>query len=83
MKTAKVICWIRTPSDTRDTAGSTASAEIPQADALQVATSIDSIGNPVDYVNRFNLPEGHHFAAGHGVTVVYQSGYRRHVRAEG
>lgn len=83
MKTAKILCWVRTPSDSRDTAGSTASAKIPQKDALEIARAIDIHGDrgAGGYLPLFRLPEGHHLATGHGTSVIYASGQKRHVRS--
>ena len=80
MKHAKVICWVRSKNDTRDTASSTAVAVVPQKDAMRLARDIDTFGNAGDYLHLFALPVGSRLASGHGVTVIYESGARRYTK---
>lgn len=76
MKTAKLYVWVRTPSDSRDVASSTACAEVDQRVAVKLARLIDRFGNygAGEHLPLFRLPEGHRLASGHGVTVVNASG---------
>lgn len=66
MKTAKLICWQRTASDTRDTAGSTVSLDVPQSKALARAREIYQFGD-----------REHSVMGGHPVVIVYATGRRR------
>lgn len=83
MKTATINFWVRTPSDNRDTASSMGSIRINQRKAYTLAKEIDRCGNRA--IEDFNgivvwevsLPEGHRIATGHGVSIVYESGYRK------
>lgn len=88
--TTQIICWARTPSDSRDTAGGTLSftmgdTHIP---AARAAKRIDAGGSTAvaDYVaNGVLIPSPHNRpgfrpARGHGVTVVYGNGRRKTVR---
>ena len=81
MKTSKVLTemipenhvmllfWVRTPSDSRDTAGSTGHRIIPAKGCLEAAKELDCYGD-----QEASIP------AGHGVTVLWPSGYSREVR---
>ena len=82
--TVKILCWTRTDSDHRDVAGGVASAVVPQRVAKKLAVAIDATGNAGagKYLPCFRLKDGRRLAAGHGVTIQYQSGriktYREH-----
>ena len=75
----EVICWERTPTDSRDTASSVASGIIPRHIAKRVALEIDEgLGRrPAWWLSKFGLKAGESLAAGHGVMVEYASGTKR------
>jgi hypothetical protein len=65
----RVLFWKRTPSDTRHSASAIGSLEIPQRGALERCRDADGIGD-AEMGN----------AQGHGITLIYSSGYTRNVR---
>ena len=82
-KEARVIASVRTPDDGhRDFAGSQATAIVPQSSSAKLAKAIDAYGNDGagDYLERFDLPDFHRLAPGHGVLVIYESGLKRMYR---
>lgn len=82
MKTAKLLCWVRTPQDSRDTAGSTCEIVVPQTRAIALAKEIDRRGHggvPGEYLPK--LKDGYRVASGHGITIKYESGRTRFVRS--
>jgi hypothetical protein len=85
MKTAKIIFWVKTPSDSRFTAGSVGTIIVPQSQAVALAKEIDAYGDAAfaDGFEQYKpeLPTGNKVAVGHGVTIQYESGRRREIRA--
>ena len=81
IETAKLHVWVKTKNDTRDTASSTARADVPKKIAYRLAVEIDEYGNDGagKFLERFDLPDGYKLAIGHGVTISYKSGYTRNV----
>lgn len=76
----KIMFWVRTPRDTRDTASSTGSMDVPDGiSAVQYAKGIDS-GDIKD--RPAGLPEDYRIARYHGVTIKYPSGRTRTVHAD-
>lgn len=81
MKTAKLVFWIRTPSDSRFTASDTATINVPQGIAVRLAQSIESVGQgaftngDAQYIP--TLRPGFAAASGHGVLILYASGRKR------
>lgn len=85
----QIICWARTPSDSRGTAGGTLSYELHgKRSAASVAKRIDGggstavaelIGDGILVPSPHNRPEFKP-ATGHGVVVVYDNGKRRTFR---
>ena len=75
----ELICWVRTPTDSRDTASSVASAIVPRRQAKRLALAIDEgLGHVAPWwVRKFGLKAGESLAAGHGVMVEYASGTKR------
>lgn len=85
MKEVKLICWVRTPSDRRDEASSTAFGIYKPTrlqSAAKVAKDIDMLGGDSDFAGIFGeMKDGCKIAVGHGVCVVYPK-YNRLIRAE-
>jgi hypothetical protein len=81
---ATIYCWVKTPNDSRDCAGGTAQCIVPQKIAAKLAKQIDWAGDSgaAKYLEKFNLPDGHHLAVGHGVTIKYASGQFRSYRSD-
>jgi len=80
-KNATLLCYVRTRHDAyRHTASGVASATIPQKDALRIARMIEATGSAGEYADRFKMEYGDRLVPGHGVTIVYSSGYRRTLR---
>ena len=88
---ATLICFVRMPSDTRDTASSTVSAMCPQRLAMPIARDIEyhagAFQRAVDRGDLIVRPPGFANSAGrvvpgHGTTVVYASGWKRTVRSD-
>jgi hypothetical protein len=78
----KIIQWVTTPYDTRDTASDITSGDIECVNAVAVARDLDKRGEGSEYAK--SIPprkEGRRLAVGHGVTVVYANGNTRRVRA--
>jgi len=86
MKNVQLLAWVKRASDSRDTASDTAAAIVPQAGALAVARAVDGGDCPPD-VHFDTKPQMAYedgpprLAVGHGVTIVYDSGRMRTVRA--
>jgi len=80
-KMARVYCWVKGPNDAQHTAGATASALIPQEDALAVARNIEQLGVAEPYADDFGLKEGFRFQSGHGTSITYESGRTREIRS--
>ena len=80
-ETAKLHVWIKTKNDTRNTASSTARADVPKKIAYRLAVEINEYGNSGagEFLERFNLRDGCKLAIGHGVTISYKSRYTRNV----
>jgi hypothetical protein len=85
VKEVKLICWVKTPSDRRDEASSTALGVYKPTrlnSAIKVARDIDMLGEGSDFSSIFGeMKDGCKIAVGHGVCVVYPN-HNRLVRAK-
>lgn len=78
----KIMQWVRTAADKSKYTASTAIAcETECENAVAMARDLDRLGDLSKFANRFTFGDGEHLAVGCGVTIVYQSGRRRTVRA--
>lgn len=84
----KILYWVRTPSDSRDTASSTGFVVVPQHYALTLARGIFTLGQAAlrlayrqGYVKADSNDHPKNVAAsGHPVTILYASGRTRTIR---
>lgn len=85
MKEVKLICWVKTPSDRRDEASSTALGIYKPTrlhSAAKVAKDIDMLGGNSSFAGVFGkMEDGCEIAVGHGVCVIYPN-HNRLVRAK-
>lgn len=85
----KILYWVRTPHDSRDTASSTGYAIVPQHYALTLARGIHTWGQAalrdahrLGYLIEFDSGHPlHEAASGHYVTILYASGRTRTIRS--
>lgn len=80
-KTATLIGWAKTQSDTRHTASAVYSVTVTQESALNIARCLEE--DPARAIEAFDLDiqtsNNAKPASGHGITINYSSGKRRSV----